>query len=100
MNDNALVFVTAIPNPADQPAMQTYLQSVLPLLMAAGGQLLGRGMVQHIVEGSADFKMAMAMSFESVDAAQTVFASDEYQALKPVRDRGFKQIDIVIAASL
>ncbi len=100
MTDSALVFVTAIPDPADQPAMQEYLQRVLPLLMAAGGNLLGRGTVQHVVEGSGDFKMAMAMSFESIDAAQAVFASDEYQALKPVRDRGFKQIDIAIAASL
>lgn len=100
MTDSALVFVTAIPDPADQPAMQEYLQRVLPLLMAAGGKLLGRGMVQHVVVGTADFKMAMVMSFESVDAAQAVFEADNYQALKPVRDRGFKQINIAIAASL
>ena len=100
MTDKALLFVTAIPNPADQPAMQEYLQSVLPLLMKAGGTLLGRGAIQKVVEGNADFKLAMAMEFDSMEAAEAVFASDEYAALKAARDRGFSKIDITLGKAL
>lgn len=100
MTDKALVFVTATPNPEGQTEMQEYLQRVLPLLMAAGGTLLGRGAVQSVVEGNPNYKLAMAMAFDSGEAAQAVFASDDYQALKPIRDRGFRQIDIAITKSL
>lgn len=40
------------------------------------------------------------MEFESVDAVRAVFAGDEYQALVPTRDRGFAQMNIMIAEDM
>ena len=100
MTENALVFVTATPNSADQPAMREYLQKAVPLLIAGGGTLLGRGAVQKTANGNPNYKIAMAMAFENIEAAQVVFDSDDYLALKSVRDRGFTQIDIALAKSL
>jgi uncharacterized protein (DUF1330 family) len=97
MTDKALLFVTATPVPDGQVAMQEYLQNVMPLLLASGGTLLRRGAIQTVVEGSPEYKMVMVMEFENSEIAQAVFTSDAYQALKPVRDRGFSRIDISIA---
>jgi len=41
--------------------------------------------------------MVLVMDFESADAAASIFESDDYRALVPVRDRGFEEMNILIA---
>ncbi len=100
MPNQALLFVTASPNPAEPEAMQEYLQRVMPLFLAAGGTLLGRGAVQETVAGTADYKMAMVMAFENIATAKSALDSEDYRNLIPIRDRGFAKIDITLAQSL
>jgi uncharacterized protein (DUF1330 family) len=100
MTDQAFLFVTATPNPNEPQAMQEYLKQVLPLLISGGGKLLGRGAVQDVIVGSPDYKMAMTMAFDDIEAAKAVFESEDYKNLEDVRDRGFSKIDIALAKSM
>ena len=100
MAEKTILFVTAMPNPEEKPAMQEYLQKVVPILAAAGGSLLVRGMIQKTVSGEPDYKMAMVMEFNSIEAVSAVFESKEYQELIPIRDRGFIKMDISLAKAL
>jgi len=40
------------------------------------------------------------MDFESADAIIELFESDAYAALIPVRDRGFKEMNILVAQEM
>jgi uncharacterized protein (DUF1330 family) len=99
MSDQTTLVVTAVPNPSEMEAMQAYLQGVTPLLMAAGGTLVKRVKVSQVVTGEPT-GLVMAMDFATAGAVTTVFASDEYAALLPFRDRGFASINIWLAQDM
>ncbi len=95
MTDNILI-VTATPARDGQQEMGQYLSSVMPLIMAAGGQLMTRCKISETISGDAGFAMVLVMRFENADAIRNLFASDAYKALIEVRDRGFSKIEILI----
>jgi uncharacterized protein (DUF1330 family) len=95
----ATLVVTALPNTEEPAAMQDYLQGVMPLFAEAGGTLVKRLKVDQIVEGS-PAGMAMVMDFESADAITDLFASPGYAELLPARDRGFKEISILVTQEM
>ena len=97
MSENVSLVVTATPNPDETQATQDYLQQALPMLLSAGGEILFRGKVTETLVGPSDYAAAMVMQFPSADAARSVFASDEYAAIVPLRERGFKAMSITIA---
>lgn len=99
MNIAATLFVTAIPNPEEMPSVQEYLKGVMPLLMAAGGKLVKRAKVDQTLHGNPS-GMALVMDFESADVIDQLFKSDDYQALVAARDKGFKQMNIMIASDM
>jgi uncharacterized protein (DUF1330 family) len=100
MNDKATLVVTAAPNPNEREAMQAYLKGVLPLVMGAGGQLVKRLQVEDVLSGTQDYGMVLVIDFESKEKISSLFASDEYKALIPVRDRGFTRMNISITGGL
>ena len=93
MSDKTTLVVTAVPNPNEMESVQEYLQGVLPLLMGAGGKLVKRLKVDKPIHGNPS-GMVMVMDFDSANAITTMFESDEYAALVPVRDRGFAEMNI------
>ena len=93
MSEKATLVVTAIPNPSEMESVQQYLQGVLPLFMGAGGKLVKRLKVERNIHGSPS-GMVLVMDFDSADAITTMFESDDYAALVPVRDRGFAEMNI------
>jgi len=95
MSEKATLVVSAVPNPDEKASMQEYLQSVLPLLMSAGGTVVRRLKTNRVVNGR-PAGMVLVMDFESADTVGAVFETDEYQALVPVRDRGFAEMNILI----
>ena len=99
MDEKATLVVTAVPNPNEMASVQEYLQGVLPLLMGAGGSVVRRLKTSKVVNGRAS-GMALVMDFESRDAITTMFDSPEYVALVPVRDRGFAEMNILIAGEM
>jgi uncharacterized protein (DUF1330 family) len=92
-NGNATLVVTATPNPEEMQSVQEYLGAVMPLLTGAGGSVVKRMKHDHLVNGR-PAGMVLVMDFESSDAAISMFESEEYQALVPVRDRGFSEMNI------
>ena len=91
--------VTAVPNPAEMASVQTYLQGVLPLLLGAGGKPVKRLKVDDVIHGKPS-GMVLVMDFESPDAISGMFESDAYAALVPARDRGFSEMNILVAQSM
>ncbi|MDX2433283.1 MAG: DUF1330 domain-containing protein [Desulfobacterales bacterium] len=96
MNKKATLVVTATPNPKEMESVQGYLQGVLPLLMDAGGKPVKRLKVEEVINGNPS-GMVLVMDFDSDEAITTLFESDEYAALIPVRDQGFTEMNILFA---
>jgi uncharacterized protein (DUF1330 family) len=71
----------------------------MPLLSGAGGELVKRLKVDEIINGN-PAGMVLVMDFESADAVTALFNSDDYAALIPVRDRGFKEMNILVTHTM
>ena len=96
MSEKATLVVTAVPNPSEMESVQGYLHGVMPLLMGAGGTLVRRLKTSKVVNGR-PAGMVLVMDFESADAVTAMFDSDDYRALIPARDKGFTEMNILIA---
>lgn len=92
--------VTVTPNPDAMEDMKAYLGGVAPLLINGGGTLLHRGKITKALEGGVNFGMLLVMNFETEEAIEKIFKSQEYKKLIPFRDKGFKQVDIVTSVAL
>ena len=99
MSEKTTLVVTAAPNPKEMESMQEYLKGVMPLLTAAGGKLVKRLKVDDVINGHPS-GMVLVMDFDSLDAIKSMFESDEYAALVPVRDRGFAQMNILLTQQM
>jgi uncharacterized protein (DUF1330 family) len=99
MNDKTTLVVTAAPNSSEMAAVQEYLKGVMPLLIGAGGTLVKRLKVDRVINGNPS-GMVLVMDFDSAEAVTEMFESDEYAALIPVRDRGFKEMNILLTQQM
>ena len=94
MPDNkTTLVVTAVPNPKEMSSVQEYLKGVMPLLNGAGGKVIKRMKHDRAIHGQ-PAGMVLVMDFDSADTITSMFESDEYKALVPVRDRGFADMNI------
>ena len=93
MSEKTTLVVTAVPNPKEMASVDEYLHGVLPLLKGAGGKVVKRLKVDKPIHGKPS-AMVLVMDFDSADAVTTMFESDDYAALVPVRDRGFAEMNI------
>ncbi len=91
--------VTATPNSEATEDMRAYTAGAAPLLIKGGGELVFRGKTSKAIKGSANFGMLLVMNFESEEVIEGIFSSAEYKALIPKREKGFKQMDIIISHS-
>jgi uncharacterized protein (DUF1330 family) len=96
MTEKATLVVTATPNPNEMESVQDYLQGVLPLLKGAGGKPVKRLKVDEVIRGNPS-GMVLVMDFDSDEAITTMFQSDEYSALIPMRDQGFSEMSILVS---
>jgi uncharacterized protein (DUF1330 family) len=99
MSDKTTLIVTAVPNPEEMDAVQTYLKGVLPLLTRAGGTLVKRLKINQVVHGDPS-GMVLVMDFDSADDISRMFDSEDYAALIPARDRGFTSMNIRLAQEM
>ena len=96
----ATMIVTAQPNPDHAEDAQAYVGQALPMLMAAGGKLLKRVKVAKPVVGDQTFALSLVMEFPDAKSIEDVFASDDYAAIAPHREKGFAFMNIVICEDL
>ena len=99
MDDKTTLVVTAMPNPSEMESVQEYLQRVMPLLTEAGGMVVKRLKTDTVIHGNPS-GMTLVMDFDSADAVTKVFASDDYAALLPMRDRGFAEMNILLTRTM
>lgn len=99
MSETATLVVTAVPNTDEMTSVQEYLQGVMPLLTGAGGELAKRLTVDEVIHGK-PAGIVLVMDFESAHAVTELFDSDDYAALVPMRDRGFKEMNILITHTM
>jgi len=99
MSEKATLVVTATPNPEEIESVQSYLQGVLPLLSGAGGQLVKRLKVENLIYGKPN-GMVLVMDFDSEEAITGLFESEDYAKLLPVRDKGFKEMNIMLTHTM
>lgn len=99
MTEKATLVVTATPNPEEMLSTQAYLQGVLPLLTGAGGTLVKRQKVALVINGQPS-GMVLVMDFDSKAAITELFSSDAYEQLIPDRNKGFKEMNILIAGDM
>ena len=100
MTTKTTIVVTAVFNPEQMPAAQQYMQRAIPLLINGGGEVICRVKVEHAVVGDSKYNACLVMNFPSADAVEAVFKSDAYTAIVPLREAGFKSMDIVIASAM
>ena len=77
---------------------KTYSEGVAPLLAAAGVKPVFRGAPSVLAGAGEPPATVMALEFDSADAAEAFFAQDAYQALVPLRDESFAQMEIYIVS--
>ena len=99
MSEKATLVVTAVPNPSEMESVHAYLHGVMPLLMGAGGTLVRRLKTSKVVNGR-PAGMVLVMDFAAADAVAAMFDSDDYRALVPARDKGFTEMNILIAEGM
>ncbi|MEM7541788.1 MAG: DUF1330 domain-containing protein [Pseudomonadota bacterium] len=99
MSETATLIVTATPNPEEMEAVKQYLDGVVPVLMGAGGKPVKRLKIDDVIYGSPS-AMALVMDFDSSDAITALFGSEEYAALIPTREKGFTEMNILVAKDM
>ena len=71
----------------DQDVFKNFSQTALPIIDKYGGKILARGPHADRHEGNVDGIVTM-LEFESKEAAEKFYYSDDYQAAKAIRDTG------------
>ena len=71
----------------DQDVFKNFSQTALPIIEKYGGKILARGPHADRHEGNVDGIVTM-LEFESKEAAEKFYFSDDYQAAKAIRDKG------------
>jgi uncharacterized protein (DUF1330 family) len=99
MSDQTTLIVTAVPNPDEMASAQEYLKGVLPLLTGAGGTPVKRLKVDRVIRGEPS-GMVLVMDFASSDRIAEMFESEDYAALVPTRDRGFREMNIMLTRDM
>lgn len=100
MTTKTTIVVTAVFNPEQMPAAQQYMQRAIPLLINGGGEIVCRVKVDRAVIGDSKYNACLVMDFPSASAVEAVFKSEAYAEIIPLREAGFKSMDIVIASSM
>ena len=71
----------------DPEVFKKFSQTALPIIEKYGGKILARGPHADRHEGNVDGVVTM-LEFESKEAAEKFYFSDDYQAAKAIRDTG------------
>ena len=80
-------YVVANIRVTDQDKFQQFSGMAGPAIKKYGGKVLARGPGADRLEGDVS-GIVMMIEFESKEAAETFYFSDDYQAAKAIRDTG------------
>jgi uncharacterized protein (DUF1330 family) len=92
--------VTGTPNPDAMSEMQQYLGAAGPILASHGGEVVYRGKISKALSGNVTFALIMVMKFESEATLEAALESEAYKEILPLREKGFKHMDLVVSHSM
>ncbi|GAB5525339.1 MAG: hypothetical protein Roseis2KO_32110 [Roseivirga sp.] len=99
-NTKTTMIVTSSINPDETESLQAYVESVMPMLLELGGQVIKRTKITDVYFGEKPAELLLVMDFPSKEALKAMFDSEAYQALIPLRNKGFSQVNILFAEEL
>ncbi len=88
------VVILATPNPAHSQEAAQYSEKVKPLLADGNVNVVFRGPVAQTLAGTAAPQIVLVLEYESSGHALEFFDTEAYQALLPLRRKGFSRMDI------
>ena len=77
--------IASVTEAHDDDALAEYRRRNTAAVEAAGGRFLVRGGALEVLEGDWDPLRVVVMAFDDMDAARAWYASDAYEAAKPLR---------------
>jgi uncharacterized protein (DUF1330 family) len=80
----------------DPAAFEEYRKRVPATIAAHGGRYLCRGGAVEVLEGEFNAKRIVVLEFPNVAAVRAWYASPEYQALLPLRERAAKTMLMMV----
>ena len=92
----AKLLINFSPAQGQEEAMKRYREAAGPLFAAIGGKPTEPARIVEEVAGGRGLAMSVVMDFESADALSALFASEAYEAVIPLRDAAFEDIQILI----
>lgn len=97
MTVQLIVLATRRPNSDED--YDAYLSVAGPLMMAAGGVFAATyGKLDDVV-GLNGVEQTIIVDFPDEAAVRSLFDSPEYQAVAPLRDKAFDQLNMILAAA-
>lgn len=90
--------IEATPNPNEKEALQSYLSQAPRLIQAHGGVPIATYDVERALDDANSPDVFVVVSFPNRDAIDNFFADSAYQAIVPVRDRGFSHLRFFITS--
>lgn len=94
------LIVTSTINPDEMESLQAYVQSVMPMLLEIGGKVIKRTKITDVYFGEKPAEMLLVMDFPSKQTLKDLFDSEAYRAVIPLRNKGFRKVDILFAEEM
>lgn len=82
--------------PGGEAALQAYLDTVGPLMQAAGARLVSRHAVGRLLSGDSPARFVSIMEYPSDAEVRQVFESSAYLALAQIKAAAFSQYEVCI----
>lgn len=90
------LLIDAKPNPDEKEALQTYLSQAPTIIKEHGGVPVATYDVDQPLGETNQSAIFGVISFPSSEAIHNLFLDPDYQAIVPVRERGFSRIHFYI----
>jgi uncharacterized protein (DUF1330 family) len=97
MSENkTFLVINAIINKENMADVQTYIESIMPVMGKNGGQPTGSYKTMEQLAGEASPEMISIIEFPSADAIREMVAGEEFVALAELRARAFSKLNLMI----
>lgn len=98
----AILITIARVAPSGQDALEQYATGTIPLINAAGGEVISRLRLTDTVVGDGNSRpdLVAVMRFNNTDAIRSFLNSEGYRRQVPLRDIAFSEVHSYIAENI
>ena len=98
MNLPVFLHIEATPNPNQMTELQGYLGQVPAIIQAHGGVPIATYDVERVLDDKQGAAVFVVVSFPNRQAIEDFFTDPAYQAIIPLRDKGFSHLRFYITS--